>query len=54
MVTMDRAVASFLDHLSVERGLALRTVSAYAHDLGRFADHAEACGITEVVEPMRW
>ena len=44
---MDRWVDAYLDHLRVERGLAPRTISAYARDLARFVDHAQAQGVTE-------
>jgi len=45
---VDRWVDAYLDHLRVERGLAPRTISAYARDLARFVDHAQSEGITEV------
>jgi integrase/recombinase XerD len=35
---LDRAIAAFLDHLAVERGLAPRTIAAYRADLADFAD----------------
>jgi integrase/recombinase XerD len=35
-VTVDEAVDRYLDHLATERGLARRTVEAYARDLARF------------------
>jgi integrase/recombinase XerD len=37
-------VDQYLDHLRVERGLSPHTLTAYAHDLGRLAGHAESRG----------
>ncbi len=45
---MDRWVDAYLDHLRAERGLAPRTVRAYACDLSRLVQHAEQQGVTEV------
>ena len=45
---MDRWVDVYLDHLRVERGLAPRSVAAYARDLARFAEHGEGVGIDDV------
>lgn len=36
MTAIDEAVDAYLDRLASERGLARRTVEAYAHDLGEF------------------
>jgi len=47
---MDRWVDAYLDHLSAERGLAPRTVKAYASDLSRLVQHAEGEGIHDVTE----
>ena len=38
-------VDAYLDHLRVERGLAPKSVEAYAHDLGQLLAHAEASGV---------
>ena len=35
-MTLDGAVDRYLDHLATERGLARRTIEAYARDLGSF------------------
>ena len=35
-MTLDDAVDRYLDHLATERGLARRTIEAYARDLGSF------------------
>lgn len=37
-----RIVSSFLDYLKVEKGLAALTVSAYARDIGQFAEFLES------------
>ena len=37
---LDRAIAAYLDHLRVERGLAGATLAAYGTDLRRFRDGA--------------
>jgi integrase/recombinase XerD len=34
-----RAVAAYLDHLAVERGLAANTLSSYRRDLERYVEH---------------
>ncbi|MBW2456505.1 MAG: site-specific tyrosine recombinase XerD [Deltaproteobacteria bacterium] len=47
---MDRWVDAYLDHLRAERGLAPRTVKAYASDLSRLVQHAEGEGITDVAQ----
>jgi integrase/recombinase XerD len=40
-------VDAYLDHLRVERGLAPKSVEAYARDLGKLLAHAEASGVSE-------
>lgn len=45
---MDRWVDAYLDHLRAERGLAPRSVAAYAHDLAQFVAHAEREGVSDV------
>lgn len=42
---MDRWIDAYLNHLRVERGLALRTVRAYARDLAKLSEHAECQGV---------
>lgn len=42
------AVAAFLDHLGVERGLARNTLLAYGRDLARYTEFLAARGITEL------
>ena len=41
-----RAVRTYLDHLSVERGLAANTLTSYRRDLRRYLDHLAGEGIT--------
>ena len=36
---LTRAIRTYLDHLAVERGLAVNTLSSYRRDLRRYADH---------------
>jgi integrase/recombinase XerD len=43
-----RAVRTYLEHLSVERGLAANTLTSYRRDLRRYADHLAAQGIDEL------
>jgi len=44
---MGTALDAFLQHAAVERGLAPRTIEAYASDLTRFAAHLEAAGVRD-------
>lgn len=39
------AIAGFLDHASIERGLSPRTIDAYGRDLSRFASYLDRHGI---------
>jgi integrase/recombinase XerD len=43
-VTIDEAVGRYLDHLTVERGLAAHTLQAYRRDLRRYAAALGAAG----------
>ena len=45
-----RAVRTYLDHLSVERGLAKNTLTSYRRDLRRYLDHLAEAGIGELAQ----
>jgi integrase/recombinase XerD len=49
-VTVDEAVQRYLDHLTVERGLAAHTLQAYRRDLRRYAAVLGAAGRTDIGE----
>jgi len=40
-----RAIRTYLDHLSVERGLAVNTLTSYRRDLRRYQEYLEQLGI---------
>jgi integrase/recombinase XerD len=40
-----RAVRTYLDHLSVERGLAKNTLTSYRRDLRRYLEYLAASGV---------
>lgn len=42
---MDRAVRTYLDHLTVEKGVAANTLSSYRRDLRRYREHLARAGI---------
>ncbi|WP_426999126.1 site-specific tyrosine recombinase XerD [Pseudarthrobacter sp. N5] len=42
---IDRAIADYLQHMGVERGLALNTLSAYRRDLARYSGYLAAAGV---------
>lgn len=44
---LETLIGTFLDHLQVERGMSVHTVAGYRRDLGRYADHLAARGITD-------
>ena len=44
---LESALRSYLDHLTVERGLAPNTLASYRRDLRRDLAHLEAAGVTE-------
>ena len=41
-------VESYLDHLAVERGVAVNTLASYRRDLGRYVDYLDAHGVTSI------
>lgn len=47
---IDRALDSYLRHVTIERGLSEHTVSAYRRDLGGYQDWLQAAGITDTAE----
>ena len=44
---LESALRSYLDHLTVERGLAPNTLASYRRDLRRYLAHLETAGVTE-------
>ncbi|WP_239141771.1 site-specific tyrosine recombinase XerD [Actinoplanes campanulatus] len=47
-MSLDQAIRTYLDHLSVERGLSRNTVASYRRDLDRYAEGLTAAGITDL------
>ena len=47
-MTLSRAVRTYLDHLTVERGLAANTLSSYRRDLARYDEFLASLGIDEL------
>jgi integrase/recombinase XerD len=45
---VDRAVRTYLDHLSVEKGLAANTLTSYQRDLRRYREHLAGAGIDDL------
>jgi integrase/recombinase XerD len=45
-----RAVRTYLDHLSVERGLAANTLSSYRRDLRRYLEHLDRLGVEDLAD----
>jgi len=50
LADITRAVRTYLDHLSVERGLATNTLTSYRRDLRRYLDFLTASGIEDLDE----
>ncbi len=48
--SIGRAVRTYLDHLSVERGLAHNTLTSYRRDLRRYLEHLSEQGIESLEE----
>ncbi|WP_433797738.1 site-specific tyrosine recombinase XerD [Actinoplanes sp. CA-252034] len=47
-MTLDRAIRSYLDHLTVERGLSRNTLASYRRDLERYAEGLTAEGVEDL------
>ncbi|MBY3555507.1 site-specific tyrosine recombinase XerD [Modestobacter lapidis] len=47
---VERVVTGYLDHLVVERGLAVNTISSYRRDLRRYTEFLAAAGVRELGE----
>ncbi len=47
MFSIDEAIGLYLDHLTVERGLAANTIAAYGSDLARLAAFLADGGVTD-------
>ncbi|HET6741683.1 MAG TPA: site-specific tyrosine recombinase XerD [Kribbella sp.] len=47
-MSITRAVSTYLDHLTVERGLAANTLASYRRDLRRYGGYLAAVGIDEL------
>ena len=47
---MDDQLQGYLDHLTIERGVAANTLSSYRRDLRRYAAHLAARGIDDLAE----
>jgi integrase/recombinase XerD len=47
-VALVRAVRAYLDHLTVERALAVNTLSSYRRDLARYLEALAAAGVAEL------
>ena len=45
---VQRAVRTYLEHLSVERGLAANTLSSYRRDLRRYVEHLAGQGVDDL------
>jgi integrase/recombinase XerD len=48
LITVSGAIRRYLDHLTVERGLAAHTIAAYRRDLQRYAATLAAAGRTQI------
>jgi integrase/recombinase XerD len=47
---IERAVTGYLDHLTVERGLAANTIASYRRDLRRYTEYLAAAGVDSLRE----
>jgi integrase/recombinase XerD len=46
--SLDGQLQGYLDHLTIERGVAANTISSYRRDLRRYAEHLNARGIDDL------
>jgi integrase/recombinase XerD len=46
--SLDRAIRTYLEHLSVEKGLAANTLSSYRRDLRRYRAYLAGAGVEEL------
>ena len=47
---LDGQVQGYLDHLTIERGVAANTISSYRRDLRRYVEHLRLRGIDDLTE----
>ena len=47
---VERVISGYLDHLTVERGLAGNTIASYRRDLRRYTEFLAATGVTSLGE----
>lgn len=50
---IDRGVTDFLQHMGVERGLAINTLAAYRRDLSRYANYLASAGVARPEDVTR-
>ncbi len=49
-LTLDAQLQGYLDHLTIERGVAANTLSSYRRDLRRYSKHLEERGIRDLAK----
>lgn len=49
-LTLDTQMQGYLDHLTIERGVAANTLSSYRRDLRRYSKHLEERGIHDLAQ----
>lgn len=47
---LERELATYLAHVTVERGLSTHTIAAYRRDLGRYGDFLSARGVSSLTD----
>ena len=47
---IERVVTGYLDHLTVERGLAANSIASYRRDLRRYTEYLASAGVTALRE----